>query len=107
MHTGMLYFDHRTKKSFHYKVACASFYFKRKYRRMPEIVIVNPVDIARLPIQPPDKLPVLRSTLTVRSWERMLPGCIGVCLDGDLHPKVESPGSVFIRHAQQKENAAA
>ena len=90
MNSGYLYFDGNPRKAFICKVAKAAFYFKRKYGRMPEVCIVNPVDVEKLPIEPPDK---------------MLTGCIGVCL-GDQPvkpvPAVESLTDMFIWHAQKK-----
>lgn len=89
------------------KVAEGCSYYVKKYARLPDVCIVHPDDVSRLPIQPPNKIKVDGHEMTVYSWAALVTESVWLGLAGpaEPQPKTVKPDSevvsAFIQHAQK------
>ena len=75
MHTGMLWFDNNSTTALTLKIEKALAYFRKKYGREPNLILVNP---SMLKDEKPDI-----EKITVRSYRPVLPGHLWVGIEDD------------------------
>jgi hypothetical protein len=89
MNIGMMWFDDAKNKTLHAKIREAAQYFRRKFEKIPEVVLVNPKELES------DKgfaLDVFNEfVILVRPWKSVLPSHLWIGVE-DLSqlPKSES-----------------
>jgi len=69
MHTGMLWFDN-SKTTLDDKIKKAMEYYQKKYGRVPDLCLVNPVMLQNTTVN--------EEKITVRAYRPVLPGHIWV-----------------------------
>ncbi len=65
MHTGMLWFDNTPNRALKLKIQSALDYYRRKYRREPNLCLVNPAMLSNEEME--------FGRLTVRGYGSVLP----------------------------------
>ncbi len=89
MNLGMLWWDDAKNKTLHAKIREAAQYFRRKFEKIPEVVLVNPKDLES------DKgfaLDVFNEFfIVVRPWRSVLPNHLWIGFEEmPTGPKPES-----------------
>ncbi len=65
MHTGMMWFDNSSSPELDLRIQLAADYYRRKFRREPNLCLVNPAALARGSMQV--------GRITVRAYRPILP----------------------------------
>ncbi len=81
MDIGMMWFDNDPKKGLELKVQQAADYFRHKYRRVPDLCLVNPASLDK---NLPTNEPLMAGTITIRALRAVLPGHLWIGVDEKL-----------------------
>jgi hypothetical protein len=105
MNSGILFYNGSKTLTMEEKISEAATYYRKKYGRLPEIAIVNPGDVAKMPPPPPDQMMVEGKWVTVRSWQSIPTGHLWLGFDASPDPEPQKPDSdivaAFVQHAQK------
>ncbi len=74
MHSGMLWFDDTPSRDLGTKIQTALEYYRKKYKREPNLCLVNPGMIGKEPMQ--------LGHVTVRAYRSILPHHLWVGVEG-------------------------
>lgn len=74
MHTGMLWFDNTPNLTLQVRIEKAAEYYRRKYHREPNLCLIHPG-------MADEDQPSEVGTMTVRSYQPILPGHLWIGLE--------------------------
>ncbi|MBM3151889.1 MAG: hypothetical protein FJZ96_06760 [Chloroflexi bacterium] len=86
MNIGMMWLDNDPKTPLSTKVERAADYYRRKYGRLPDLCLVNPV---MLGAKGPEPAPTRGERIAIRSLRSILPGHLWLGVDDDLPSGVD------------------